>query len=118
VLGLDISDVAVEQARDLARRTGVGDRCRFRTWDLDDGLPHGPTVDVVVCHKFRDSRLDRAIIERLAPDGLLAIASLSETGSAPAPFRAKSGELLAAFAELDLIAAGEGEGHTWLLARA
>ena len=62
VLGLDISEVAIDQARDLARRNGVGDRCRFDAWDLDDGLPDGPPVDVVLCHKFRDSHLDRAII--------------------------------------------------------
>ncbi|OBF79487.1 SAM-dependent methyltransferase [Mycobacterium sp. 852002-51163_SCH5372311] len=118
VLGLDISEVAIVQARDLARRSGVGDRCHFKTWDLDEGLPDGPTVDVVLGHKFRDRRLDRAIIERLAPGGLLAIASLSEIGSTAGPFRAEPGELPAAFGELDLIAAGEGEGYAWLLARA
>ena len=118
VMGLDVSAVAIGQARDLAQRNGVGDRCRFETWDLDDGLPDGPTVDIVLCHKFRDSRLDRAIIERLAPGALLAIAALSETGSAPGPFRTKPGELPAAFAELDPLAAGEGDGCAWLLARA
>ena len=86
--------------------------------DLDDGLPDGPPVDVVLCHKFRNRRLDRAIIERLAPGGLLALATLSEVGAAPGPFRATPGELAAAFAGLDLIAAGEGQGHAWLLARA
>ena len=43
----------------------------------------------ILCHKFRDRRLDQAIIERLAPGGLLAIAVLSEVGAAPGPFRAK-----------------------------
>jgi SAM-dependent methyltransferase len=118
VLGLDISAVAIGQARDLAQRSGVGHRCRFAIWDLDDGLPDGPPVDVVLCHKFRDSRLDRAIIERLAPGGLLAIASLSQIGSTPGPYRATRGKLLAAFAELDPIASGEGGGYAWLLARA
>lgn len=118
VVGLDISAVAIDQARELARRTGVGHQCRFETWDFDEGLPDGPVVDVVLCHRFRDRRLDQAIIERLAPGGLLAIASLSEIGSAPGPYRATRGELPAAFGELDLIAAGEGEGHAWLLARA
>ena len=118
VLGLDVSAVAIGQARDQARRSGVGDRCRFEVVDLDDGLPDGPPVDVVLCHKFRNRRLDRAIIERLAPGGLLALATLSEVGAAPGPFRATPGELVAAFAGLDLIAAGEGQGHAWLLARA
>lgn len=118
VSGLDISPVAVGQARDLARRAGVSDRCRFAAVDLDDGLPAGPAMDVILCHRFRDRRLDRAIIDRLARGGLLAISVLSEVGAAPGPFRAAAGELSAAFAELDLLAAGEGDGHAWLLARA
>ena len=118
VWGCDVSPAAISQARDLAHRNGTGDRCRFDVVDLDDGLPAGPPVDVILCHKFRDRRLDRAIIERLAPGGLLAIAVLSEVGAAPGPFRAAPGELPAAFAELDVVAAGEGQGHAWLLARA
>jgi 2-polyprenyl-3-methyl-5-hydroxy-6-metoxy-1,4-benzoquinol methylase len=123
VWGLDVSVVAINQARDLASRSEVDDRCRFDVADLDAGLPAGPPADVILCHRFRDRRLDRAIIERLAPGGLLAIATLSQvqTGSAnPAAsgsFRAAPGELCAAFAELDLIATGEGQGHAWLLAR-
>jgi len=118
VWGLDVSPVAIAQARDLAERIGVGDHCRFDVVDLDESLPAGPPVDVILCHKFRDRRLDQAIIGRLAPGGLLAIAVLSEVGAAPGPFRAVAGELPAAFGELDLVAAGEGDGHAWLLARA
>jgi SAM-dependent methyltransferase len=116
--GLDVSPVAIGQARDLARRSGVSDRCRFDVVDLDHGMPAGPPVDVILCHKFRDRRLDRAIVGRLAPGGLLAITALSEVDTTPGPFRAAPGELLAAFAALDLIAAGEGHGEAWLLARA
>jgi SAM-dependent methyltransferase len=118
VWGLDISPVAIGRARDLARREGVDDRCRFDVADLDDGLPPGPAVDVILCHKFRDRRLDRAIIERLAKGGLLAIAVLSEVGAESGPFRAAPGELATAFADLEEIVAGEGEGRAWLLARA
>jgi SAM-dependent methyltransferase len=118
VWGLDISPVAIGHARDLARRAGVGDRCRFDVTDLDDGLPVGPPADVILCHRFRDRRLDQAIIERLAPGGLLAIAVLSEVGAAPGPFRAAPGELTAAFTALDEIVSGEGDGRAWLLARA
>jgi SAM-dependent methyltransferase len=117
VWGLDVSTVAIAQARDLAERSGVADRCRFDVVDLDEGLPDGPTVDVILCHKFRDRRLDQAIIGRLAPGGLLAIAALSEVGATPGPFRAAAGELAAAFADLNLVGAGEGEGSAWLLAR-
>ncbi|MEB3981728.1 class I SAM-dependent methyltransferase [Mycobacterium sp. 663a-19] len=118
VWGVDVSAVAIDQARDLAERNGVADRCRFDVVDLDGGLPDGPPVDVILCHKFRDRRLDRAMMGRLAPGGLLAIAVLSEVGAAPGPFRAAAGELPAAFAGLDVIAADEGEGCAWLLARA
>lgn len=118
VWGLDVSTVAISHARDLAHRNGIGDRCRFDVVDLDDGLPAGPPVDVILCHKFRDRRLDRAIVERLAPSGLLAIAVLSEVDATPGPFRAAAGELPAAFADLDVIVAGEGRGYAWLLARA
>ena len=118
VLGLDISPVAVAQARDLALRGGVSDHCRFDIADFDDGLPPGPPVDVILCHKFRDRRLDQEIIGRLAPGGLLAMAVLSEVGAAPGPFRAAAGELAAAFAGLSMVAAGEGDGCAWVLARA
>lgn len=117
VLGLDISPAAVGHARELARRAGVADRCRFEVVDLDDGLPAGAPADVITCCKFRDRRLDGAVIERLAPGGLLAIAVLSEVGAQPGPFRAAPGELTTAFAALTSVAAGEGEALAWLLAR-
>ena len=85
---------------------------------LNTSAPAGPPADIILCHRFRDRRLDQAIIERLAPGGLLAIAVLSEVGAAPGPFRAVPGELMAAFADLEATVAGEGEGRAWLLARA
>ncbi|OBF67966.1 SAM-dependent methyltransferase [Mycobacterium sp. 852002-51971_SCH5477799-a] len=117
VLGLDVSPVAICHARELAQCAGVGDRCRFDVVDLDGGLPAGAPVEVIVCCKFRDPRLDRAIIERLSPGGLLAVTALSEVGASPGAFRVAAGELPAAFAGLDLIDADEGGGQAWLLAR-
>lgn len=117
VVGVDVSPVAIRHARNLAHRAAVGDRCRFDVVDLDGGLPAGAPVDVIVCSKFRDARLDRAIIERLSPGGLLAIAALSEVGAGPGAFRMAAGELPAAFAGLDLIEADERDGQAWLLAR-
>jgi SAM-dependent methyltransferase len=118
VYGVDVSPVAVGFARELAKRCGVGDRCTFDVLDLDVGFPGGPLADVIVCHLFRDARLDRAIIERLAPGGLLAIAVLSEVDHGPGPFRVARGELRAAFTTLTTIAEGEGAGRAWLLAQA
>ncbi|MHA7650992.1 class I SAM-dependent methyltransferase [Mycobacterium sp. ML4] len=117
VWGVDISRVAIELASNLADRMSFGDRCRFSIADLDEGLPDGPPVDMLLCNKFRDRRLDRALIERLAPGGILAICTLSEVGAEPGPFRAARGELPSVFGELDQLTAGEGGGYAWLVAR-
>ena len=117
VHGIDVSPVAIEQAVELAARRGVSDRCRFGVVDLDRGLPQGPPADVIVCHRFRDPTLYDAIIARLKPGGLLAISVLSEMGATPGRFRATPGELKRAFAALQVIASGEGDGLAWLLAR-
>lgn len=117
MVGIDVSLVAVDAARVLAAEAGVAERCRFDVADLDDGLPAGPHADVLICHLFRDSRLDAAIIGRLAPNGVLAISALSEVGAAPGPFRARPGELVAAFAALTVIAHDEVDGVAWMLAR-
>ena len=115
--GVDASAVAIDQARGLAAHWRVADRCRFSVLDLDRGLPSGPPVDVILCHRFRAPHLTDAIVGGLAPGGLLAIAVLSEVDAAPGPYRAVPGELTAAFANLDLISSGEGQGVAWLLAR-
>jgi SAM-dependent methyltransferase len=116
VWGVDGSAVAIEQARELARRHGVADRCRFSVADLDAGLPPGPPVEMILCHRFRDPRLYPAIVDRLRVGGLLAISVLSEVGARPGSFRAAPGELGDAFAGLHRLAAGEGDGQAWLLA--
>ena len=117
VVGLDVSPVAIAQAGAFALACGVTEHCRFNVVDLDNGLPNGPLVNVIVCHKFRDARLDEPILARLAPGGLLAISALSEVGATPGPFRVRAGELQHAFAALEVIAAGEAHGEAWLLGR-
>jgi SAM-dependent methyltransferase len=118
VCGFDVSPVAIGHAQELARQARVEDRCHFSVVDLDHGFPAGQRVNVVLCHKFRDRRLDRAIIERLVPGGLLALTALSVVSPGRGRFRTTPDELRAAFAELELIDAGEAEGEVWLLARA
>jgi SAM-dependent methyltransferase len=117
VLGVDVSSVAIDLARELARLSGVTDRCRFVVHDLDDGLPPGPPVSLVLCHKFRDPHLDLALIDRLAPEGLLAVATLSEVDAEPGRFRARPGELREAFGSLEVLAGGEADGIAWLIGR-
>ncbi|MBU9765757.1 class I SAM-dependent methyltransferase [Mycobacterium sp. TNTM28] len=118
VHGMDVSPVAIGHCGELAVRHGVAELAQFGVVDLDGGLPAGPSVDVVLCHRFRDRRLYRPMIERLASGGILAVCVLSEVGAAPGRFRAAPGELRDAFAALDVIDADEGGGQAWLLARA
>lgn len=115
VCGLDVSPVAIGQARGLAARRGA--RCRFVVTDLDGGIPPGEPAEVIVCHRFRAPDLYPAIAGRLSPGGLLAISVLSEVDSGPGRYRAPAGELATAFAGLKLIAAAEGGGLAWLVAR-
>lgn len=117
VVAVDVSPVAIDAARALAIDAGVAGRVRFAVADLDDGLPAGPPVSVIVCHLFRDPGIDEAMIRRLVPGGLLAMACLSEVGAEPGPFRARAGELRQRFAALETIAAGEADGKAWLLSR-
>ena len=98
----------------------MADRCRFEVADLDDGLPPGPPVDVVLCHLFNAPHLDEEVVARLAPGGLLAVAVLSEVGAAPGRFRARPGELLDRFGGrdgLELLDHREADGVARLLAR-
>lgn len=115
--GVDVSPVAIELARALVASHRLEHRCRFEVWDLDTGLPEGPEVDLLLCHKFREPSLDQQLVERLSPGGLLAIAVLSEVGARPGRFRARPGELVDAFAELDRIVTGEAGGMAWLIGR-
>jgi len=117
VVGYDISPVAVELAGALAEQLALSHRCTFGVADFDDGLPPGEPVDLILCHMFRNAALDRAMVQRLRPGGLLAIAVLSEVGAGPGRFRAPPGTLTAAFHDLDLVAHGEGSGTAWLLGR-
>lgn len=115
--GVDISPVAIKLARELTERSGVARRCRFEVFDLDEGLPPGPRVDLILCYLFRDRRLDRDVVDRLVPGGVLAVAVLSEVGHGPGEFRAGPGELRDAFWHLDVLDEGEKEGRAWILAR-
>lgn len=122
VLAVDVSGEAIAAAESLAAETlgagsGAGGSCRFVVADLDGGLPDGPAADLILCHRFRDARLDAAILGRLAPGGLLAISVLSEVGAGPGPFRVPAGELSRAFASLEIIGSCEADGEAWLFAR-
>ncbi len=115
VWGIDISPVAIDLARQHAEQAGVSDRCRFDVHNLDSGLPPGDPVDLVLCHLFREADIDNAVLQRLKPGGMLAVACLSEVGHGSGRFRAAPGELTRAFADLDVLEAGEADGHAWFI---
>jgi len=117
VWGVDVSATAIGRAQDQAGRWQVEHRCRFDVADLDHGLPPGPPVDVVICHRFRAPELNTAIVDRLARGGLLAISVLSEVDAAPGRYRAAPGALPAAFGDLVPIRSDERDGIAWLLGR-
>jgi SAM-dependent methyltransferase len=117
VYGVDVSPSAIELARALLSRSSYAARARFEVFDLDNGLPHCTPVDLLLCHQFRDARLDRSMMDRLVPGGFLAIATLSEVDAGPGRFRARPGELRDAFAALELLADGERNGQAWLIGR-
>jgi SAM-dependent methyltransferase len=90
---------------------------RFLVADLDAGLPVRGPYELVVCQRFRDPALYPALVEALAPGGLLVITVLSSVDEEPGRFRAEPGELLAAFGALEVLAHEEGNGEATLLAR-
>jgi SAM-dependent methyltransferase len=116
VWGVDVSLVAVGLAQERAERSGVGERCRFDAFDLDDGLPKGPPVDLLLCSLFFDERLASAMIDRLAPAGTLIVVALSEVGHGPGDFRVQPGGLLDAFGSLEVLEFFEGSGVTRIVA--
>jgi SAM-dependent methyltransferase len=115
--GVDVSPFAIDLARELVDSKGLADHCRLEVHDLDVGLPDGPPADLILCYKFRDPGLDEAIIDRLKPGGILAIAVLSEVDRGPGNFRIRPGELIEAFSTLETLLDGEGDGMAWLLAK-
>lgn len=115
--GVDISPVAIEMAEDFVAAYGLEGRCLLEVWDLDQGLPPGKPVDLLFCHMFRDPGLYEAMVERLAPGGLLAVAVLSEMTGQKGRFRARPGELRDALGHLDVLDEGEDDGVARLLAR-
>lgn len=120
VRGVDGSPVAIDRARLLAERAEVADRCTFGLADLDGGLPDGPPVDLVLCHLFDAPDLDDQLVARLAPDGVLAVAVLSEVGGVAGRFRVAPGALLERFggrSGLQVLDHREGDGVARLLAR-
>lgn len=114
---VDVSAAGLDAGAALAARHGVAGRLRWWRHDLDDGLPVPGPYDVVVCQRFRDPALYPALLDRLAPGGLLVVTVLSEVGGAAGPFRAGPGELRGAFGAAAVLVDVEEAGEAHLVAR-
>lgn len=113
VTALDVSPIAVDRLRDAARATGLDDRVIARCVDLSGGLPaESPTVNVVLCQRFRVPELYPLLVDRLAPGGIGIVTVLSAVGASGAvgPFHAPAGELSAAFSRHDIDTLDDTEG--------
>lgn len=81
-IGLDISDVSIQNATDDAKTAGVGDRCLFLQGDCENtGLPSN-SIDVIVCsgmlHHLDLSHSFPELRRILKPGGkLLAVEALN-----------------------------------------
>lgn len=107
VEALDVSDVAVDHLDRRARERGLAIAAR-RTDLSADQLPDGP-FEVVVNTFYLERRLFGAMSEALAPGGLLLVVAFLQ-GPAVNPAHALArGELLTAFAGLEVIAHTETE---------
>lgn len=116
-VGVDVSPVAIDLARRLVDSSGLTHRCRFEAFDLDNGMPPADPVDLVLSHLYFDRRLAPAMIDRVKPGGLLAIATLSEVGAGSGEYRAAPGELRRMFGDVDILADDEADGFAWLIGR-
>ncbi len=114
VTALDVSPRAIDLAARAAAVAGRVNRVDARVHDLDDGLPSDTgTFDVVVCQRFRDRRLYRALVDALAPGGIGIVTVLSAVGTEqPGEFHAPADELSRAFAvdEVEMLLDREGDG--------
>lgn len=120
VVALDLSPVAVDATRRLARHHDVEPLVDARVHDLRHGLPPGiGTFDLVVCQRYRDPALWPALVGHLRPGGVLVVTVLSEVGAAsPGRFRAPAGELRSAVRSLGvtIVHSAEGGGEATIVA--
>lgn len=77
VLGVDLSEAALETARQNARRLGLEDRVRWVRSDLLDAVPRHPPWDVVVSNppyiaETERSGLDRSVQDFEPPEALFS----------------------------------------------
>lgn len=123
VVALDVSEVAVAATERFAEEHRVADRVVARVYDLSAGIPNDLTgeCDVVACQRYRDPQLYAGLVEAAVPGGIIVVTVLSQIGldSEPGPHHAPPGELIGAFAALDveILSHESRDGLSTLVAR-
>jgi SAM-dependent methyltransferase len=127
VLGVDISEVAVRQARESALARGL--EAEFLVSDLDGFEPERASFDLITVIRYRNRGLWPRLLDALAPHGwILAEHHMNTSADVAGPtspeFRLDPGELLQAFAGLRIVHYSESieqadaADHTYAIERA
>ena len=106
VLGVDISEVAIGEARASAAERGL--EAEFVVADLDDFELAQGTYDLITVIRYRNASLWPRLVQALAPNGwILAEHHMKATADVAGPtspdFRLDPGELLEAFGALRIV---------------
>jgi SAM-dependent methyltransferase len=110
VEAIDISSVAIDQARAEADRRGL--RVRWRVADLDEVKLDANAYDLITLIRYVSRNAVPRIVNALAPDGWLLVEQHMRTRldvmGPGVDFRLATGELLDAFSELRIVTYSEG----------
>ncbi len=106
VVGVDVSEVAIGQARTAADDRGLD--AEFLVADLDEFTLEPGAFDLITVIRYRNRDLWPRLVDALAPNGwILAEHHMKTTADVAGPtspeFRLDPGELLAAFSGLRIV---------------
>lgn len=121
VLGVDISQNALDAAAAYASERALEERIRFARVDLDDWEIPASAFDLICVFRYLDRRLFSAIRAGLRPHGLLFYATrhtgaLRRNPRANKAFLLSPGELREAFEDLRLVHYEESQENAGLIA--
>lgn len=113
VIGIDISDVAIAQAHELAAHL---DNVEFMVADLDDGIPIKEQFDLIVMVRFVNLDLMRELPRLLVPGGALFVEEhlrwddpeLEVAGPKNPDYRTEPGAVAKALSSLETLYSFEG----------
>ena len=113
VLGVDISDVALHQAREL--NSSSNQTVQYRIHDLDHGLAEFGTFDLITVIRFVDKRMISAIDRSLNDNGCVLLelhlkheGSEQLAGPRTDRFRVEAGEVQQLISHMEILRDFEG----------